>query len=148
MILTEYLIECLRPKSTIECCIHCLYLYQNCPLTASPVLEKAYPRHIRTSAYCCFLPDLTRFTGSHCAGPKPTSEAVKGQSSSFFIYSLILAYMRQICQCFLSCTPLLTINHHTYIYGHTDVSHLTFSGWILSSTLYILLRSYFFPMTL
>ena len=34
-------------------------------------LEKADLRHIRTSAYCCFLPDLTRFTASHCAGPKP-----------------------------------------------------------------------------
>ena len=34
-------------------------------------LEKANLRHIETSAYCCFLPDLTRFTASYCAGPKP-----------------------------------------------------------------------------
>ena len=27
--------------------------------------------HIKVSTYCCFLPDLTRFTASHCAGPKP-----------------------------------------------------------------------------
>ena len=46
-------------------------LKQNCPLTAPQTSEKAYPRHIRASAYCCFLPDLTRFTASHCAGPKP-----------------------------------------------------------------------------
>ena len=26
-------------------------------------------RHMGVSAYCCFLPDLTRFTGLHCAGP-------------------------------------------------------------------------------
>ncbi len=26
-------------------------------------------RHMRKSAYRCFLPDLTGFTGSHCAGP-------------------------------------------------------------------------------
>lgn len=30
---------------------------------------QALLRHMGVSAYCCFLPDLTRFTGLHCAGP-------------------------------------------------------------------------------
>ena len=47
-------------------------------------LEKAYLRHIRTSAYCCFLPDLTRFTASYCAGPKPCqAKLLKGRSVDF-----------------------------------------------------------------
>ena len=47
-------------------------------------LEKAYLRHIRTSAYCCFLPDLTRFTASYCAGPKPCqAKLLKGRSIQF-----------------------------------------------------------------
>ena len=29
------------------------------------------PAGTKRSAYCCFLPDLTRFTGLHCAGPIP-----------------------------------------------------------------------------
>lgn len=33
--------------------------------------EQALLRHTKRSAYCCFLPDLTRFTGLHCAGPIP-----------------------------------------------------------------------------
>ena len=31
---------------------------------------QALPRHTRDTAYCCFLPDLTGFTGSRCAGPE------------------------------------------------------------------------------
>jgi len=50
-------------------------------------LEKAYLRHIRTSAYCCFLPDLTRFTASYCAGPKPCqAKLLKGRSIQFIWY--------------------------------------------------------------
>src|SRR5699024_7514668 len=30
---------------------------------------QASPRHTRMSTYCCFLPDLTGFMGSCCAGP-------------------------------------------------------------------------------
>ena len=31
---------------------------------------QALPRHMKGSAYRCFLPDLTGFTGFHCVGPK------------------------------------------------------------------------------
>lgn len=31
---------------------------------------QALPRHTRDTAYCCFLPDLTGFTASRCAGPE------------------------------------------------------------------------------
>ena len=31
--------------------------------------NQALPRHTRVLTYCCFLPDLTRFISSRCAGP-------------------------------------------------------------------------------
>jgi len=30
---------------------------------------QALLRHMSETAYGCFLPDLTRFTGTHCGGP-------------------------------------------------------------------------------
>ncbi len=52
-------------------------------------LKKADLRHIRTSAYCCFLPDLTRFTASYCAGPKPEqAKLLKGISTHLIIWFL------------------------------------------------------------
>lgn len=31
------------------------------------------PRHIESTTYCCFLPDLTGFMGSYCAGPEAST---------------------------------------------------------------------------
>ena len=31
--------------------------------------NQALPRHTQVLTYCCFLPDLTRFISSRCAGP-------------------------------------------------------------------------------
>lgn len=47
--------------------------------------EQALLRHTKRSAYCCFLPDLTRFTESYCAGPQPyQTELSKGNFMLFY----------------------------------------------------------------
>src|SRR5438309_1370961 len=38
-------------------------------LTRPPGSDQVAPRHPRETAYRCFLPDLTGFTGPSCAGP-------------------------------------------------------------------------------
>lgn len=61
---------------------------KDCPLAAPPASEQATLRHIRCSAYRCFLPDLTRFTDSYCTEPETApSEAAKGQSISPVYYT-------------------------------------------------------------
>ena len=85
-------------------------------------MEKAALRHIRTSAYCCFLPDLTRFTASHCAGPKPCQ--AKLSKGNFFgshvcehvEYSIILRAGQDTRRAFCrQLTPILrdTRRHET-----------------------------------
>ena len=71
MLLTEYLIEYLGSVCSVQCLIHKPSFLKKLPFESSAVKEKAYLRHIRASAYCCFLPDLTRFAESYCAGPRP-----------------------------------------------------------------------------
>ena len=48
-------------------------------------MKKAYLRHIRGPAYRCFLPDLTRFTGSYCAGPQSLLRSHQRTTALFII---------------------------------------------------------------
>ena len=41
--------------------------------------------HIRGPAYRCFLPDLTRFTGSYCAGPQSLLRSHQRTTALFII---------------------------------------------------------------
>ena len=59
-------------------------------------LEKANLRHIETSAYCCFLPDLTRFTASYCAGPRPRQTELLKDKLSYQLYDFMMILSRQI----------------------------------------------------
>ena len=83
-------------------------------------LEKAYLRHIRTSAYCCFLPDLTRFTVSYCAGPRPCQTKLsRDKLCTYYIY------FSAGCQLFYTITRTtalkpLTSEHCIY---HTNRPH-------------------------
>ena len=43
--------------------------------------------YIKRSAYCCFLPDLTRFTASYCAGPKPCKRSHQKAIHTVLLYS-------------------------------------------------------------
>ena len=38
-------------------------------VTSAVSSDQIDPRHTKGTAYRCFLPDLTRFTGFHCVGP-------------------------------------------------------------------------------
>lgn len=49
--------------------------------------EQALLRHTKRSAYCCFLPDLTRFTASYCAGPKPCE---RNHQKAIYLYDYIM----------------------------------------------------------
>ena len=43
--------------------------------------------HIKVTTYCCFLPDLTRFTASYCAGPKPCKRSHQKAIHTVSLYS-------------------------------------------------------------
>jgi hypothetical protein len=47
---------------------------------ASPGSSQVAPRHPRTVAYRCFLPDLTGFTGLRCVGPDFRRRAMKWEA--------------------------------------------------------------------
>ena len=81
---------------------------------------KAYLRHMRTSTYCCFLPDLTRFTVSYCAGPRPCQTKLsRDKLCTYYIY------FSAGCQLFYTITRTtalkpLTSEHCIY---HTNRPH-------------------------
>ena len=104
MFLTKNFIENFRSFCSVKCSIHRVPFLYTISLShffprilkkialkePREALEKADLRHIRTSAYCCFLPDLTRFTASHCAGPKPCqAKLFKG---NFYFQSVYPSY--------------------------------------------------------
>ena len=58
--------------------------------------NQALPRHTRVLTYCCFLPDLTRFTVSYCAGPKPCERNHQKAISCYMIILFLISFVKEI----------------------------------------------------
>ena len=84
MILPDNLIKAVRTEISVYRCVHVIFsvnysIKKQLSFESFTEMKEADLRHIRGPAYRCFLPDLTRFTGSYCAGPQTYGKAIKRQ---------------------------------------------------------------------